>query len=205
MNTSRSEAEIRMQRRATRKRLRMGWVIVSACWVLLMMNMSFSDLKYSLEYHLYRDRVDAAYQAEVAAYETKKQEAQAQIRSLLEAARRYEQLQFLALTAKRNGRAAGRQPQSEYQRTLDEIAVLETTYGKTTLRKYRVADDQVEQALNSELQQNLIVPHLRQPRLTAILFHMIASPLVLLFALWIYLKGYRRLGWVRQMFGMREA
>lgn len=211
---SSSETETLMRARATKKRLCMWWAIVSACWALLMMNMSFSDLKYSLEYHLYRDRIEAAYQTEVAAYETKKQEGQEQIRLLLKAAHQYEQLQFLSLAAKRSGRAARatpengdalRQPQSEYRRILDEIAALEKTYGKVTLRKYREADGQVEQALNAELRQNLIVPHLRQPRLAAILFHMIASPLALLFALWIYLKGYRRLAWLRQIFRIDRA
>jgi hypothetical protein len=187
-----------------KKELRMWWMIASAIWVLVMANMSFPDLKYGMQYHLFHDRVEADFQAKRTAYEQAKREGEESIRMLLQAAKRYDDLQFLALAAKRGARpssiapaarmeSASGEPQSEYKRTLDEIATLENTYGKTALRQYREQDSETEQSLQSELRNRLIVPHMREPRLAAVLFHMIASPLALLLALWIYAKGYRRL------------
>ena len=184
-----------------KKKLRMWWAIASAVWILVMINMSFSDLKYGIEYRLFHGRVQAAHQAKLAAYEQDKREGEEGARKLLQAANRYEELQFLSLAAKRSGRTAAGETQSEYARTLDEIAALEKTYGKLTLRKYREQDGATEQALLDEVRARLIVPQLREPRLGAVLFHMIASPLVLLLALWVYEKGYRRMPWLDRYFG----
>ena len=193
------------------KRLRMWWAIASAIWVLIMINMSFHDLKYGLEYRLFHDRVEAAYQAKLTAYEQGKRDGAEGIRMMLEAAKRYDDLQFLSLAAKRSGRPARISaesenqtspgtPQSEYERILDEIALLEKTYGKVTLRQYREQNSETEQTLRSEMEARLIVPHMREPRLAAVLFHMFASPLALLLALWIYDKGYQRLPWLDRFF-----
>ncbi|OGB24446.1 MAG: hypothetical protein A3I66_10555 [Burkholderiales bacterium RIFCSPLOWO2_02_FULL_57_36] len=184
--------------------MRMWWAIASTIWVLIMLNMSFHDLKYGVEYHLFGDRVKAAHQAKLAAHEQDKRKGEEGNRMLLQAAKQYEELQFRSLTAKRTGRAvaipAGA-TQSEYERLLDEISALESTYGKVSLRKYREQDSQTEQNLNDEMRARLTVPHMREPRLAAVLFHMIASPLALLLALWIYEKGYRRLPWLDRYFG----
>jgi PHD/YefM family antitoxin component YafN of YafNO toxin-antitoxin module len=195
-----------------KRKMRIWWAVASAVWVLLMMNMSFHDLKYSLQYHLQRDRVDAAFQAKVAAYERDKQAGEEHIRMLLQAAKRYEDLQFLSLAAKRTSRPiriadssdgkAGEAPKSDYQRYRGEIAVLEQTYGKATLRKYREPDQELEQGLHKDLRERLIIPQMREPRLAAILFHMLASPLVLLLALWFHEKGYRKLPVLRRYLGI---
>jgi hypothetical protein len=187
-----------------KRKLRRWWIIASAIWVLVMANMSFPDLKYGVRYHLFHDRVEAEFQAKRAAYEQTRREGEEGIRMLLQAAKRYEDLQFLSLAAKRGARPSGiaaapqtagasGEPRSEYERALDEIATLEKTYGKTTLRQYREQDGQTEQQLQNELRDRLIVPSMREPRLAAVLFHMIATPLALLLAFWIYEKGYRRL------------
>lgn len=191
-----------------KKKLRMWWAIASAIWVLVMLNMSFSDLKYGVEHLLFRDRVEAAYQAKLAAYEQDKRAGDEGVRNMLQAAKRHDQLQLLALTTKRTlgipaasrTQATPDAPPSAYESTLDEIASLETTYGKATLRQYREQDSQLEQTLRDEMRTRLIVPQMREPRLAAVLFHMIASPLALLLALWIYEKGYRRMPWLDRYF-----
>jgi hypothetical protein len=187
-----------------KKKLRMWWVIASAAWLLVMLNMSFHDLKYGLQYHLFHGRVEADFRAKQAAYEQARREGEEGIRLMLHAAKRYDDLQFLSLAAKRNMRpsrvpaaarkenAAG-EPQSEYERTLDEIATLEQTYGKATLRQYREQDSQTEKILQRQLHDRLTVPSIRESRLAAVLFHMVATPLALLLALLIHEKAYRRL------------
>lgn len=191
-----------------KKKLRMGWAIASAVWVFIMLNMSFHDLKYGLEYHLLHGRVQAAYQSKVAAYEQEKRDGEERIRNMLQAAKKYDDLQLLVLTSKRQAgpsaaaqmQASPDQPPTVYQRTLEEIATLERTYGKVTLRQYREQDSETETALINSMRAGLIVPQIREPRLAAVLFHMFAAPLVLLFALWIHEKGYRRISWLDRYF-----
>jgi hypothetical protein len=149
--------------------MRTWWALASLVWVALMVAMSFHDLKYSLDYHLHRERIEAAHRAETAAYEMKRREAEQQVRLLLDAAKRYDDLQFLSLAAKRTARA----PESDYAAYMDEIAQLEQTYDKGTLRKYRDPDPQTAQTLLAEAQARLVVPLMREPRLAAILFHFI--------------------------------
>ena len=190
-----------------KKKLRTWWAIAAAIWVFVMLNMSFHDLKYGLEYHLLHGRIQAAYQSKLAAYEQEKREGEEKIRNMLQAAKRYDDLQLLVLTSKRMaGPAAARiqaspdEPPTAYQRTLGEIAALESTYGKTTLRQYREQDGDTEAMLMNTMRAGLIVPKIREPRLGAVLFHMFAVPLVLLFALWIHEKGYRRISWLDRYF-----
>lgn len=199
-----------------KKKLRTWWMIASVMWVLVMANLSFPDLNYGVQYYVFHDRVEADFQARRAAYEQARRDGEEGVRLLLQAAKRYEDLQFLSLAAKRGARPSGIAPaagtsgasgeaRSEYERSLDEIATLEKTYGKTTLRQYREQDSQTEQRMQAELRERLIVPRMREPRLAAALFHMIATPLALLLALWIYEKGYRRLSWLPRYFRIKGS
>lgn len=187
-----------------KKKLRMWWVIASAAWLLVMLNMSFHDLKYGLQYYLFHGQIEADFRAKQAAYEQARREGEEGIRLMLQAAKRYEDLQFLSLAAKRNLRPSGvplaarkandaGEPQSEYERALEEIATLEQTYGKTTLRHYREQDHETEKILLRQLHDRLMAPSMKEPRLAAVLFHMVATPLALLLALLIHEKAYLRL------------
>lgn len=191
-----------------KKKIRI-WAIVSAVWALFMLGMSFRDVKYGLEYHLFHGRVEAAHQARVAEYEQAKREGEDDIRAMLQAARRYDTLQFLALTEKRKHHPSSLSvsaqkerlqgpSRSEYQRTLDEIATLESAYGKAALRQYREQDEETAKKLIDDMEARLIVPRMREPRLAALLFYMTAMPLALLLALWIPELDYRRLATLRR-------
>lgn len=175
------------------KKVRMAWAIGSAVWILLMLNMSFRDLKYGLEYHLFHGRVEAEYQARLAAYEQAVRGKEDGIRKMLQAAKRYDELEFLSLAARRNSfyLPVGKQAQEKDPR--DEMAALEKAYGKATLRKYREQDGRTEQNLLDEMHARMIVPKMRESRLAAVLFNMFALPLAVLLFLWGYEQGYRRI------------
>jgi hypothetical protein len=183
-----------------RKEFFTWWAIASGVWVLVMASMTWNDLAYSVKYHVQRDRIEAAYQAEVAANEKEKQEGLEKIRLLLQAAKRYEELQFLTLAtspvAWRPGQGKGRgyaEPNPDYAAYQEELATLEKTYGKADLRKYRNQDQNVQRNLQEDLLASLPAPSIRQPQLAHILFHMFALPLTLLLALWIFDDGFQRL------------
>jgi len=173
------------------KKLRVAWAAVSVVWMFFMLNMSFGDLQYGLKYHILHSRVEAEYQEKLAAYNQAVQKEGDGIRNMLQAAKRYDELEFLVL-ADRNARyRAGENPAAESRQA--EMTALENTYGKATLRKYREQDAGTEQNLMDEARARLIAPKMREPRLAAVLFNMFLLPLAILILFWIYELGYRRI------------
>lgn len=173
------------------RKMRTIWAAVSVVWILFMLNLSFQDLKYGLRYHLFHSRVEAEHQARLAEYEQSVKDEEESIRKMLQAAKRYDELEFLALAPRSAHYRAGNQPQEGSPRA--EMAALEQTYGKSTLRKYREQNAGTEQILLDEMHARLLVPQMREPRLAAVLFNLFALPLAMLLLLWIYEQGYRRI------------
>lgn len=187
----------------------MYWAIGSVIWMLIILNMSFQDVKYGFQYHFFHSRVAVDYQNRRVAYDKAASEGEQNIRTMLKSATRYDELEYLSLAAKRRAwrsrtpkMARNTEPQetvrSDYQIYLDEMAELEATYGKATLKKFREQNNQTEQILNDEMRARLLVPKIREPRLAAVFFHMIALPLALLLALWMWGLDYRHLRFFRK-------
>jgi hypothetical protein len=195
------------------ERMHNGWILASAIWMLVMIGMSFDDLVYGAKYYIFHGRVMAAHQEKLAAHERNLQEIDAHIAQLLPAAKQYHALQFRSLQLKRISRPARSMahatdaadaPRSEYERVLMEIAALEKTYGQTQLRSLREPTSERVQQLRDDMQARLVAPQLRAPRLGAVLFHMLATPLALLLALWVFRDGYRTLPWLSRYFGAKS-
>jgi len=126
------------------KKMRLYVAIVSAAWVLIMASMSFPELKYGFRYYLFNSQVEAEFQASLAEYKQAMHQGEEDVRNMLQAAKRYDRLQYLALATKRNSGLwtsdKGTQQETQGEETTGyaspqaEMAALEAGYSKSTLK-----------------------------------------------------------------------
>jgi Fe2+ transport system protein B len=183
------------------KKMRLYLVIACAAWVLIMASMSFSELKYGVRYYLFNSQVEAEFQASLAEYKQAMHQGEEDVRNTLQAAKRYDRLQYLSLATKRNSRlwstdkSAQQETQGEettaYASPQAEMAALEAGYSKSTLKKYRAQDAQTESRLLDEVHARLHQPKKRESRLAAVLFHLFALPFIAALALLVYERHHR--------------